>query len=159
MPGAADSWYHEKESAWLYRAVAAAEPDPVASRPVRKARPRPPKIRPACWLPSSIPTSPADFRSRAARPGGGAAAAAHPAAPPAPGARRHEAARPVGVQLAARPPRTHIPTSASEVGGRHTSLGGNNLRAAVFGASDGLVSNAALVMGVAAAGVDRRTGC
>jgi hypothetical protein len=24
---AADSWYHEKESAWLYRAVAAAEPD------------------------------------------------------------------------------------------------------------------------------------
>ena len=39
------------------------------------------------------------------------------------------------------------------MGGRHTSLGGNNLRAAVFGASDGLVSNAALVMGVAAAGV------
>ena len=26
MPGAADSWYHEKESAWLYRA--AAEPEP-----------------------------------------------------------------------------------------------------------------------------------
>jgi hypothetical protein len=23
-----DSWYHEKESAWLYRQVAAAEPDP-----------------------------------------------------------------------------------------------------------------------------------
>lgn len=28
MPGAAQSWYHEKESAWLYQAVAAAEPDP-----------------------------------------------------------------------------------------------------------------------------------
>jgi VIT1/CCC1 family predicted Fe2+/Mn2+ transporter len=40
------------------------------------------------------------------------------------------------------------------VGGRHhTSVGGNNLRAAVFGASDGLVSNAALVMGVAGAGM------
>ena len=27
--GAADSWYHEKESAWLYAEVAAAEPDPA----------------------------------------------------------------------------------------------------------------------------------
>ena len=26
-----DSWYHEKESAWLYRRVAAAEPDPGKS--------------------------------------------------------------------------------------------------------------------------------
>jgi VIT family protein len=26
-----DSWYHEKESAWLYRRVAAAEPDPRKS--------------------------------------------------------------------------------------------------------------------------------
>src|SRR5436190_69251 len=26
--GAADSWYHEKESAWLYGVVAATEPDP-----------------------------------------------------------------------------------------------------------------------------------
>ncbi|MGH8180314.1 MAG: VIT1/CCC1 transporter family protein, partial [Steroidobacteraceae bacterium] len=27
-----DSWYHEKESAWLYRKVAAAEPDPHKQR-------------------------------------------------------------------------------------------------------------------------------
>jgi hypothetical protein len=27
VPGPSDSWYHEKESAWLHRAVAAAEPD------------------------------------------------------------------------------------------------------------------------------------
>jgi len=27
--GAADSWYHEKESAWLYGEVAAAESDPA----------------------------------------------------------------------------------------------------------------------------------
>ena len=26
-----DSWYHEKESAWLYRQVAAAEADPAKS--------------------------------------------------------------------------------------------------------------------------------
>ena len=29
MSAAPDSWYHEKESAWLYGRVAAAEPDPV----------------------------------------------------------------------------------------------------------------------------------
>ena len=46
-----------------------------------------------------------------------------------------------------------MPTTVAEVGKRHASAGGN-LRAAVFGASDGLVSNAALVMGVAAAGSD-----
>lgn len=27
MPGPSDSWYHERESVWLHRAVAAAEPD------------------------------------------------------------------------------------------------------------------------------------
>jgi VIT1/CCC1 family predicted Fe2+/Mn2+ transporter len=41
----------------------------------------------------------------------------------------------------------------AEIGKRHSSAGGK-LRAAVFGASDGLVSNASLVMGVAAAGSD-----
>src|SRR5690606_27630964 len=35
--------------------------------------------------------------------------------------------------------------------GRHRTIGGNALRAAVLGANDGLVSNLALVMGVAGA--------
>ncbi|MGZ6362606.1 MAG: VIT1/CCC1 transporter family protein, partial [Ktedonobacterales bacterium] len=35
--------------------------------------------------------------------------------------------------------------------GRHRSTGGNELRAAVLGASDGLTSNLSLVMGVAGA--------
>jgi VIT1/CCC1 family predicted Fe2+/Mn2+ transporter len=62
--------------------------------------------------------------------------------------------RGLSVYSGSHAPDSHaMPTSASEVGGRHTSLGGNNLRAAVFGASDGLVSNASLVMGVAGAGV------
>ncbi len=38
--------------------------------------------------------------------------------------------------------------------GRHRSLGGNALRAAVLGANDGLVSNLSLVMGVAGAALD-----
>ena len=45
-----------------------------------------------------------------------------------------------------------MPTSVAEVGARHRGYGGGNLRAAVFGVSDGLVSNASLIMGVAGAG-------
>jgi VIT1/CCC1 family predicted Fe2+/Mn2+ transporter len=41
--------------------------------------------------------------------------------------------------------------------GRHRSLAGNALRAAVLGANDGLVSNLSLVMGVAGAATDGRT--
>jgi VIT1/CCC1 family predicted Fe2+/Mn2+ transporter len=48
-----------------------------------------------------------------------------------------------------------MPTSVEEIGYRHSSLGGGgNLRAAVFGANDGLVSNASLVLGVAGAAQD-----
>jgi VIT1/CCC1 family predicted Fe2+/Mn2+ transporter len=41
--------------------------------------------------------------------------------------------------------------------GRHRSLGGNALRAAVLGADDGLLSNLSLVMGVAGANLASRT--
>ena len=45
-----------------------------------------------------------------------------------------------------------MPKSADEVGGRHKLKGsGGNIRAAVFGINDGLVSNASLIVGVAAA--------
>lgn len=45
-----------------------------------------------------------------------------------------------------------MPTSLSEVGARHRSSLGGNLRASVFGMNDGLLSNASLVLGVAGAG-------
>ena len=45
-----------------------------------------------------------------------------------------------------------MPTSLSEVGARHRSSFGGNLRATVFGMNDGLLSNASLVLGVAGAG-------
>jgi VIT1/CCC1 family predicted Fe2+/Mn2+ transporter len=45
------------------------------------------------------------------------------------------------------------PTSMEEIGRRHTgSAAGGNLRAAVFGINDGLVSNTALIFGMAGAG-------
>jgi VIT1/CCC1 family predicted Fe2+/Mn2+ transporter len=43
-----------------------------------------------------------------------------------------------------------MPTRVEEVGGRHGGKGGN-LRAAVFGVNDGLVSNASLILGIAGA--------
>src|SRR6185295_16586598 len=44
------------------------------------------------------------------------------------------------------------PTSIEEVGKRHRGFGaGGNLRAAVFGVNDGLVSNLSLILGVAGA--------
>ena len=45
-----------------------------------------------------------------------------------------------------------LPTTLEEVGKRHRGIsGGGNLRAAVFGVNDGLISNASLILGVAGA--------
>lgn len=48
-----------------------------------------------------------------------------------------------------------MPTSVEQVGKSHASItSGSNLRAAVFGINDGLVSNTSLIMGVAGATAD-----
>ena len=53
---------------------------------------------------------------------------------------------------AAHPGGHAMPHSVDEIGRRHRGgIAGGNLRAAVFGASDGLVSNACLILGVAGA--------
>src|SRR5258708_17632567 len=50
------------------------------------------------------------------------------------------------------------PTSPEQVGNRHRGVaGGGNLRAAVFGINDGLVSNASLILGVAGASANNTT--
>jgi VIT1/CCC1 family predicted Fe2+/Mn2+ transporter len=53
---------------------------------------------------------------------------------------------------AGKAPGHEMPVSVEEVGARHRGAGsGGNLRAAVFGVNDGLVSNASLILGVAGA--------
>jgi len=47
-------------------------------------------------------------------------------------------------------------SAVAQLEGRHRSAGGNALRAAVLGASDGLLSNMSLVMGVAGASLDSK---
>jgi VIT1/CCC1 family predicted Fe2+/Mn2+ transporter len=51
-----------------------------------------------------------------------------------------------------------MPRSREDFGQRHRSVGaGGALRAAVFGANDGLVSNTSLILGIAGAGTEPRT--
>lgn len=60
-----------------------------------------------------------------------------------------------GMSLYTSPLPHRMPIKREEIGGRHrTSGAGNTLRAAVFGVNDGLVSNAALILGVAGASPD-----
>jgi len=58
-----------------------------------------------------------------------------------------------GLSIYSAPKTGHaMPTTVEDVGRRHTGAGsGGNLRAAVFGVNDGLVSNASLILGVAGA--------
>ena len=155
MPGPSASWYHEKESAWLYRAVAAAEPD-AASQALFLKLATAAEEQADRWR-RSHPEIISDFT-----PALRARVVARLLKRIKPRHLRPVLAamklRGLSMYSGPRAPATHdIPTAAHQVGGRHTSLGGNNLRAAVFGASDGLVSNASLVMGVAAAGVTQES--
>lgn len=144
-------WQEEKQSAWLYRCLAKAEPDParaklfaklasaaedqaaIWAKEMQAARVAQPVFRPSLrtrtvgWLVRRL-------GSRALRP-------------------VLAAMKVRGLSTYARPMKGHaMPRRVEEVGGRHRGIGaGANLRAAVFGINDGLVSNTSLIMGVAGA--------
>ncbi|MBS0379869.1 MAG: VIT1/CCC1 transporter family protein [Proteobacteria bacterium] len=141
-----DGWYHEKESAWLYRQVASAETDPRKSDLFLKLA-EAAEEQAGQWLrgapaPSFSPALRARLTARLVRLLG------------------VRAMRPVlaamkvrGLSIYSGPVSGHaMPTSPSQVGARHRSAVGGSLRAAVFGVNDGLVSNVSLVLGVAGAG-------
>lgn len=152
--GDPDSWYHEKESAWLYRRLAAAESDPAHSAlflkladaaeeqalkwqlavrrtdPAAVARSFQPSLRARI-----VARLLARFEPRALRPVLAAMKLRGLSVYSAPGAAGHA-----------------MPTSLAQVGARHRNALGGSLRAAVFGVNDGLISNVSLVLGVAGAG-------
>lgn len=143
-----DSWRHEKESAWLYGAVAAAEPDAhkrrlfeqLGSAAEDQAAHWGNKSTPQVFAPSLrariVARLVKRFGPRALR---GVLAAM----------------KLRGLSIYSAPPVAPghpMPTSLEEVGARHRSTLGGNLRATVFGVNDGLVSNTSLVMGIAGAG-------
>jgi VIT1/CCC1 family predicted Fe2+/Mn2+ transporter len=153
----ADSWYHEKESAWLYRQVAAAEPDPhkrdlflkLAAAAEEQAEKWQPSAAGGVLDAPSVRTFTPSLRARVV----------------ARLLRRFEArslrmvlaamkVRGLSIYDAAPVTAGHpMPTTLAQIGARHRNAVGGSLRAAVFGVNDGLVSNVSLVLGVAGAGV------
>ena len=150
MSDGLDSWYHEKESAWLYRRVADRESDPLKSQLFRKLG-EAAEDQARKWE-SLQPQREFEFRpSVRARVVAGLVDQIGPRA-----ARNVLAAmklRGLSIYTSTTAPGHVMPTSVSQVGERHRGgVSGGNLRATVFGINDGLVSNAALVMGVAGSG-------
>ena len=131
-----DSWFHERESAWLYREVARAEPDPRKSELFLK-----------------LAAAAEDQALRWEQTPAGRATPGRIFRPSLRGMLAAMKLRGLSIYSASQAAAGHaMPTSAREVGARHRSAVGGNLRATVFGVSDGLVSNASLVMGIAGAG-------
>jgi len=146
-----ESWFHERQSAWLYRQVAAVETDP-------------PKVK----LFESLAVAAEEQAETWARLAGLGPAADRfrpsTRARITAGLVRRLGVKPMRAVLVALKMRGlsiydsqaldghAMPTRVEQVGARHRG-GGGNLRAAVFGINDGLVSNASLIMGVAGAGV------
>jgi VIT1/CCC1 family predicted Fe2+/Mn2+ transporter len=148
---AVNSWREEKQSAWLYRALAKAEKDTrIAALFVSLAQTA--EAQSQLWAETAgrygTPL-PADFQpSRRARLVAQLAGRIGP--------RRM---RPALAALKIRGLSAYtaalsghlLPTELAQIGVEHKSIGGGNLRAAIFGVNDGLVSNASLILGVVGA--------
>ena len=149
MSSGLDGWLHEKESAWLYTQVAACEPDP-AKRDLFLKLGAAAEDQARKWQ-ASQPGRDVSFS-----PSTRARIVAALVRRTGPRAARHVLAamklRGLSVYTAAAAPGHPMPTAVGQVGERHRGVSGGNLRASVFGANDGLISNASLVLGVAGAG-------
>lgn len=151
--GTNDAWFDEKQSAWLYRQLAQAEREArVATLFTRLADEA--DAQAAQWLGADVP--PPFVPGPRARM---VAALARRLGP-----RRIKPALAAlkvrGLSAYAAGPAGHaLPTSVEDIGRGHRSVGGGNLRAAIFGANDGLLSNTSLIVGVlGATGADAGTG-
>ena len=147
----ANSWSEEKQSAWLYRALAEAERDSRIADLFR-ALADAAEDQARTWEKAAASAGqalPAEFQ-----PSGRARLVAQLA--------RRLGPRRVKPALAALKVRGlsaytaalggHLlPTDLAQVGLSHRTVGGGNLRAAIFGVNDGLVSNASLILGVVGA--------
>lgn len=149
-----EGWFHERQSAWLYRVLASCEPEPTKHQ-LFTSLASAAEDQALTWQRiGSLPQAMVDAftPSLRARVVAGLLRRLGP--------RRMKSAliamklRGLSVYGAASATPGHaMPTSVADIGARHKGVGGGNLRAAVFGVNDGLVSNASLLMGVAGAGV------
>jgi VIT1/CCC1 family predicted Fe2+/Mn2+ transporter len=144
-----ESWFEERQSAWLYRQLASCEPDAkivelfgalAAAAESQAERWRAESSAPP---PPFEPTLRARITVALAKALGPRRVKPMLAAMKVRGLSAYDAPRSLAGHL--------MPTKVSEIGARHKGYGGGNLRAAVFGVNDGLVSNTSLIMGVAGA--------
>jgi vacuolar iron transporter family protein len=154
MGDARENWAEEKQSAFLYRAVARAEagtPREALFEGLAEAADEQAAIWAAQAARAGRPV-PAGFRpSPRARVVAGLIGALGPRAiRPCLAAMK---VRGVSVYSLGVPSTAHhaAPDSLDQLRSHHGTRGGGNLRAAVFGMNDGLVSNASLILGVAGA--------
>ncbi len=148
---ALNSWQEEKQSAWLYRLLGQAEAD-AGKRRLFEQLAEAAESQAGFWqtqIREQGETQPVFRPSRRARVVGLLIGHLSP-----------RLLRPVLAAMKVRglsvyssaAPGHAMPTHIEQVGGRHRGIGsGGNLRAAVFGVNDGLVSNTGLIMGVAGA--------
>ncbi len=141
------SWLEEKQSAWLYRRAAQAEPD-TRMRTLFNDLATAAEQQAAIWDRQAQDNFTPSLRARIV------AALMQRFTPRR---MRHILAamklRGLSAYDTHVPANGHVmPTTLADVGASHRNMGGGNLRAAVFGVNDGLVSNACLIMGVAGAG-------
>jgi VIT1/CCC1 family predicted Fe2+/Mn2+ transporter len=145
-----ESWFEERQSAWLYRELARCEPDPRIAE-LFGALAAAADIQAGKWRPNGgpepefRPTLRARIAVRAAQRLGPRRVKGMLAALKVRGLSVYDTHGSLAGHL--------MPTTVGQVGSgeRHKGYGGGNLRAAVFGVNDGLVSNASLIMGVAGA--------
>ena len=144
-----ESWYHERESAWLYRVVADNESDPRLQQLFR-ALSQAAEEQALHWAksanpPEFTPQLRARLVARLVRWWGPRALKPVLAAMKLRGLSVYGAGAAIDGHM--------MPVTVQDIGQRHRSVtGGNNLRAAVFGVNDGLVSNLSLILGIAGAG-------
>ncbi|MEO8742465.1 MAG: hypothetical protein ABI365_04650, partial [Lysobacteraceae bacterium] len=144
-----ESWREEKQSGWLYRELAKAEHDPRMSALFAKLA-HEADAQALQWeknldtqaMPAFAPSLRARIVIALARQLGPRRMRTALASIKVRGLSAYSA-----VPVGGHP----MPTSVDEIGRGHRSVGGGNLRAAIFGVNDGLVSNASLILGVVGA--------
>lgn len=150
---AIENWQEEKQSAWLYRTMAEVETDSV-KRELFSALGQAAESQALIWQEQIGKQAGVTGEFRPALRAKVVAWLIRRLGP--------RAIRPVLAAIKVRGisvysgalavPGHAMPTSIGEVGHRHRGVGsGGNLRAAVFGVNDGLVSNTSLIMGIAGA--------
>jgi VIT1/CCC1 family predicted Fe2+/Mn2+ transporter len=144
-----DGWLDETRSAYLYRVLAEVERGTPRST-LFDGLAREAEAQAAIWAKSaglaSVPKYRPDLRTRVV-----AALARHYGPRAIRGILAAMKVRGLSVYSHAAPGHP-APTSVEDIGMRHRSFGGKgNLRAAVFGVNDGLVSNVSLILGIAGA--------